>query len=130
MRVTHEGLAQGRPFMNVAWGNGGGGAISIPYRGQPFFVSEFGGILWNPNVKPGEAAWGYGQGPKTIEEFYRRFSDLCAVLLEHEEMFGYCYTQLTDVFQEQNGVVTFDRKRKLDLSRLRAAQQRIAAVER
>ncbi len=23
-----------------------------PYRGQPYFVSEFGGIWWNPEVKP------------------------------------------------------------------------------
>ena len=44
-------------------------------------------------------------------------------------MFAYCYTQLTDVFQEKNGVVDFDRGRKLDLARLRAVQERPAAYE-
>jgi len=45
-------------------------------------------------------------------------------------MFGYCYTQLTDVFQEENGVFFFDRSPKFDLERLRAIQQRAAAIER
>jgi hypothetical protein len=44
-------------------------------------------------------------------------------------MFGYCYTQLTDVFQEQNGIYRFDRTSKLDVSRIRAAQLRPAAIE-
>ncbi len=44
-------------------------------------------------------------------------------------MFGYCYTQLTDVFQEQNGVYRFDRGTKLDVERIRAAQTRPAAIE-
>jgi hypothetical protein len=44
-------------------------------------------------------------------------------------MFGYCYTQLTDVFQEQNGIFFFDRKPKFDLARLRRIQTRVAAIE-
>ena len=39
------------------------------------------------------------------------------------------YTQLTDVFQEQNGIYRFDRTEKLDVARVRAAQQRPAAIE-
>ena len=38
---------------------------------------------------------------KDIEEFYTRFEGLCAVLLDDPHMFGYCYTQLTDVEQER-----------------------------
>lgn len=45
-------------------------------------------------------------------------------------MFGYCYTQLTDVFQEQNGIYGFDRSNKFDVTFLREAQQRSAAYER
>jgi hypothetical protein len=44
-------------------------------------------------------------------------------------MFGYCYTQLTDVFQERNGVYRFDRSEKTDTALLCAAQQRTAAYE-
>ncbi|GDY50835.1 hypothetical protein SVIO_014580 [Streptomyces violaceusniger] len=75
-------------------------------------------------------SWGYGQRPRTEEEFQTRFAGLTGALLDDPLMFGYCYTQLTDVFQEQNGVYRFDRSRKLDVERLRAAQQRRAAFER
>jgi hypothetical protein len=68
--------------------------------------------------------------PKTIEEFYGRFDQLCRTLLDDPNMFGYCYTQLTDVFQEQNGIYYFDRRGKFDLALIRAAQQRAAAIER
>ena len=44
-------------------------------------------------------------------------------------MFGYCYTQLTDVYQEENGLFFFDRRAKFDLARLRAVQTRPAAIE-
>ncbi|MDB6092467.1 MAG: beta-galactosidase [Verrucomicrobia bacterium] len=123
--ATHAKLNRGEPFMNDTTLHG-----SIPWRGQPYFVSEFGGIWWNPRAKPTDASWGYGDRPKTLAEFYRRFEGLCAVLLDHPRMFGYCYTQLTDVYQEQNGIYFFDRKKKYDLKRIRAAQQRVAAIEK
>jgi hypothetical protein len=44
-------------------------------------------------------------------------------------MFGYCYTQLTDVHQEQNGIYRFDRSEKFDMARIAAAQQIPAAIE-
>ena len=92
-------------------------------------MSEFGGIWWNPKAKDSDDSWGYGNRPKTIEEFYTRFEGLCDVLLRDPRMFAYCYTQLTDVFQEQNGVVGFDRSLKFDMVRLRAAQTARAAIE-
>ena len=65
-----------------------------------------------------------------VEEFYTRFAGLVAALLDDPAMFGYCYTQLTDVFQEQNGIYRFDRTQKFDLDRIRAAQIRMAAIEK
>jgi beta-galactosidase/beta-glucuronidase len=125
-RANHAGTREGTPFVNgpadKPW--------SIPYRGQPFFVSEFGGIWWNPDAKKGEDSWGYGERVKNIEEFYRRFEGLCNVLLDDPSIFGYCYTQLTDVFQEQNGIYKFDRSAKFDMKRIRAIQQRRAAIEK
>ncbi|MGI5870168.1 MAG: glycoside hydrolase family 2 protein [Kiritimatiellia bacterium] len=125
-RATHAGLAEGKPYANKAWN---GRPWSVPYAGQPYFVSEFGGIWWNPKAKEGEASWGYGNRPKTIEEFYARFEGLCKILLEDPRMFGYCYTQLTDVFQEQNGIYGFDRSLKFDMARIRAVQSIPAAIE-
>lgn len=122
----HDGLLADRPFVADTVRH-----QSIPWRpDQPYFVSEFGGIWWNPRAKPGDDSWGYGDRPRTLEEFYARFEGLCAALLDNPRMFGYCYTQLTDVFQEQNGIFYFDRRKKYDLRRVRAAQRRLAAIER
>ncbi len=123
--ARHDSLAQEKPFVNLHMDR----VMSIPYGGQPYFVSEFGGIWWNPKARPGEDSWGYGERPKTIEEFYRRFEGLCDALLDNPKMFGYCYTQLTDVFQEQNGIYLFDRGVKFNMARLRGIQQRKAAIE-
>ncbi len=124
-QTHHSGLATGEPFYNGPLDR----PWSIPYQDQPFFVSEFGGIWWKPDAKADEDSWGYGERPKTVEEFYQRFETLCGILLDNAHMFGYCYTQLTDVYQEQNGLFTFDRRTKFDLERLRRAQQRPAAIE-
>lgn len=105
------------------------GTTDLPPGGQPYFVSEFGGIWWNPAAKAGEASWGYGDRPKTLEEFHQRFAGLCGALLDSGH-FGYCYTQLTDVFQEQNGIYAFDRSAKFDAAHLRAAQAGPALCEK
>jgi beta-galactosidase/beta-glucuronidase len=125
-RANMAGLAKGEPYTNT---EPDGAAWSLPYRGQPYFCSEFGGIWWNPDAVEGEDSWGYGQRPTDLAEFYDRFTRLTGVLLDDPNMFGYCYTQLTDVHQEQNGVYRFDRTEKFDLAPIRAAQLRTAAVE-
>ncbi len=131
----HAGSADGHPYVNDAhtWDVParflGNPDWSLPYGGQPYFVSEFGGIWWNPDVREGEVSWGYGDRPTSIEAFYDRFERLCAVLLNDPSMFGYCYTQLTDVYQEQNGIYRFDRRLKFDMKRIREAQQKPAAIE-
>ena len=127
-----SGLAKDEPFVNS---HENGTPYSLPYRDQPYFVSEFGGIWWDPDAAAAEsgedrtASWGYGERVRSEDEFHARFSGLTEVLLGDADMFGYCYTQLTDVFQVQNGIYPFDRGRKLDVERIRAAQLRPAAIE-
>ena len=75
------------------------------------------------------ASWGYGASPRILEKFYVRFEGRCRALLENPRMFGYCYTQLTDVYQEENGLFFFDHRPKFDLARLRAGQVRPAFIE-
>nr|WP_203597946.1 sugar-binding domain-containing protein [Streptomyces sp. SID7909] len=131
-RQLVSGLAKGEPFVNT-YENGA--AYSQPYRGQPYFVSEFGGVWWDPEAAAEQSgsdrtvSWGYGDRVRTEDEFHERFAGLTGALLEDPDMFGYCYTQLTDVFQEQNGVYRFDRGTKLDIARIREAQLRPAAIE-
>ena len=121
------GLAEGTPYINTA---PDGTEWSLPYTGQPYFCSEFGGILWTAEADRTPGAWGYGSAPRTEEEWYERFDGLVDTLLDNPIMFGYCYTQLTDVFQEQNGIYRFDRSAKLDVDRIRTTQTRPAAYER
>ena len=127
-------LVDDKPYGNV--GGHDGRPISQPYAGQPYFCSEFGGIWWNAEAaaagKSGrsEDSWGYGQRVADEEEFYTRFAGLVDALLDNPLMFGYCYTQLTDVFQEENGIYRFDRSSKLDVPRIQKIQAREAAYER
>ena len=95
------------------------------YNGEATFVSEYGGIKWSSK----DGGWGYGNGPTTIEEFYDRFKGLTDALIDNTEMFALCYTQLTDVEQEQNGLYTYDREPKFDCEILRQIMSRKAAIE-
>lgn len=91
----------------------------------PFFVSEYGGIGWNIHSE----GWGYGNAPKTLDEFYERYEGLTKALLDNPRMFGFCYTQLTDIEQEQNGLYAYDRAPKFDVKRLHTITSRRAAYE-
>lgn len=90
------------------------------YRGQPYIIDEYGGIKWIPSEDRVFAAnsWGYGKAPVTLDEFYSRLKDLTDVILSMDHMCGYCYTQLTDVEQEQNGIYNYDRSEKFDMTRI------------
>jgi beta-galactosidase/beta-glucuronidase len=100
-----------------------------PHRGQPYFVSEYGGIWWNPG-QTDERSWGYGDRPQSEEEFLRRHRELTEALLFHPRVCGFCYTQLYDVEQEVNGLHTYDRRPKFDPAAIRRINQQRAAVER
>lgn len=92
------------------------------YNGDlPYMLDEFGGIKWVVplNRRNNSEAWGYGSSPATEEEFFRRLSGQVETILELDEhICGYCYTQLTDVEQEQNGIYNYDRTPKFDIRKL------------
>lgn len=95
------------------------------YQGQPVFISEYGGIRWTEDEK----GWGYGEGPKTKEAFMERFRKLAEVQLQNPRFFGLCYTQLTDVEIEQNGLYTYDRVAKFPPEEIAAVMSQKAAIE-
>ncbi len=91
------------------------------YHGQPYLANEVGGFMFIPpeRRKFSEQAWGY-HGMELADE-----DALCAKIAEQTEMMvaderiaGYCYTQLTDVEQEQNGVYNYDRTPKVTPGKL------------
>ncbi|MHB1458501.1 MAG: glycoside hydrolase family 2 protein, partial [Armatimonadota bacterium] len=57
---------------------------------QPYFVSEYGGIWWNPGQQD-EESWGYGNRPKSEEEFIARYKGLTEALLSNPDMCAFCY---------------------------------------
>lgn len=96
------------------------------YENQPYFVSEYGGIFWADEATTG---WGYGTPPSDKEAFYQRYEALTRTLLSNPHICGYCYTQLTDVEQEQNGIYRFDRSEKFNMDRIRKINTAPAAIE-
>ena len=114
-------LAEGGTY-NVHWWGGPKDAMHT----HPTFVSEYGGIRWAPREAAG---WGYGQAPQSEEEFISRFKGLTEAILFHPKMGALCYTQLTDVEQEVNGLYTYDRKPKFDPAIMHAILTQKATVE-
>ena len=89
-------------------------ANGYEYRGQPIIISEFGGIAFKS-----ESGWGYGNQVDSEEAFLERFRKITQAIKETEYICGYCYTQVSDVQQEVNGLLTEDRKPKLPIERIK-----------
>jgi len=84
------------------------------YRGQPIMITEFGGIAYRS-----DKGWGYGRQVESDEAFIERFEGLTRAIRSVDYICGYCYTQVTDVQQEINGLLTEDRKPKIPLERIK-----------
>ena len=90
---------------------------SKDYKDMALYLSEYGGIRWDTENTGG---WGYGEGPKTEEEFLERYEYLTKILVDSPYVCGFCYTQLYDVEQEVNGLYTYERKPKFDMKKIKA----------
>lgn len=87
----------------------------FPYENQPLLLTEFGGISFRKSDWEG---WGYS-GASDEEDFVRRLKDVFVPVHESPVLQGFCYTQLTDVEQEINGLLTYDRQPKVPLETIR-----------
>lgn len=123
---------QSPPSFRSRWCDSFGPGTGIPkrYRGDagysaiPFMVSEYGGTFMVGDDYRADAT------ANKLEDFYTRYKGLTDALLDSRYMFGFCYTQITDVEQEMNGMYTYDRKLKFDAKRIRAINSRQAACEK
>lgn len=84
------------------------------HRGEPILVTEFGGIAFAGE----EEGWGYSTVANP-DDFLERYGAMIEALLSCDPVRGFCYTQLTDVEQEVNGLLTYDRRPKADLEKIR-----------
>jgi len=94
-------------------------ASGYSYRGQPIIISELGGIAFDK----GEG-WGYGNKVNTKEDFIKRFDAITTAIKKIDAICGFCYTQVTDVQQEINGLMDMDRNFKVDPETLREINER------
>ena len=103
------------------------------WKGEPVFMSEYGGIrveLKEFEENDREKAWGYGNAATSLDEFYARYDGLTTALIDCPKMIGFCYTQLTDVEQELNGIFRYDRTKKFDSEILYKINTKKAAIEK
>lgn len=94
-------------------------AQGFSYQGQPVIISEYGGIAFVD-----EKGWGYGHQVQDEAAFLKRYEDITTAIQRHPQIVGFCYTQLSDVQQEVNGLVSADRRPKVDFARLREINMR------
>ncbi|MBD1850493.1 glycoside hydrolase family 2 [Cyanobacteria bacterium FACHB-502] len=90
-----------------------------PHQGQPIMLTEFGGIAY---TRPEESAhtWGYARS-QDASELQVQYTALLSAVNRTEMFAGFCYTQLTDTFQEANGLLYTDRTPKFPLEAIAAA---------
>ncbi len=95
-----------------------------PTGREAFMVTEYGGIAFSTIGLQGDAggmeSWGYHDKVTDTEAFFARFRSVTDAIRAIPYCRGYCYTQLTDVMQEVNGLLTPDRKPKVDPERFAA----------
>lgn len=83
------------------------------YNGEPIILSEFFGVGFKKD-KFGDN-WGYGDLVEDDKEYLNILKDQLSYLKAHSYFRGFCFTQLTDVEQEINGIFTIDRTSKCDI---------------
>lgn len=111
---TVESAVSTTPAKRPIYANG------FDYRGEPILITEYGGIAFEVGQSEG---WGYS-AVRSSEELVEEYRKQTEVLLESPIIQGFCYTQLTDVEQEINGLLTYDRKPKCDLKKIKEINNR------
>jgi hypothetical protein len=87
------------------------------HHGEPIVVSEFGGMAL---AGSGGFGWNEAAGPEALVTDYR---EMVTALMAPGPVEGFCYTQLTDIEQERNGLLTAHRQPKADPAVLRQITQ-------
>ena len=96
-------------------------ADGYEYKGQPILISEFGGIAFSGD----DSGWGYGGKVASTEDFVKRFDSIVTAIKKLPYNCGFCYTQVTDVQQEINGLMDIDRNFKVAPEIIREINERV-----
>lgn len=82
--------------------------------GVPIMLTEFGGIGFNKKSQ----GWGYTSVSSEVD-FLNEYRRIIEAVYNSESINGFCYTQLTDVEQEKNGLLTSNRHAKVETAKIR-----------
>lgn len=85
------------------------------YKNQPFLITEYGGISLHDSNRNN---WGYHEKVNGTDEYLRTMKSLTSTIQKIPYCRGFCYTQLTDVMQETNGLLTAERENKAGIAEL------------
>ena len=86
-------------------------------EGRAVVLSEFGGVALSDDE---DATWGY-QRARSPEDLLERYRSLWAAVHASTALAGACWTQLTDTYQEANGLLRMDRSPKVAVEDLATA---------
>lgn len=114
-----DDILEGRKFLHMT-----ALAHGFEYKGQPVIISEFGGIAFNND----DNGWGYGEKVNSKEEFIERFDKVTSAIKSLPYVCGYCYTQVTDIQQEINGLMDIDRNFKIDPKIIKEINERKPSI--
>jgi beta-galactosidase/beta-glucuronidase len=117
LRERYRETLNGGPLPDKVWvGNKPLFTRGSRYRGQPIVLSEVGGFLIKPpDIAPEDRdlLYKYYGSINTPEELLAMYRDLMEGIASLHFLAGFCYTQLTDIEQETNGLLTYDRRPKV-----------------
>lgn len=91
-------------------------------KGCPLMMTEYGGIALASQAENG--AWGYAGAEKDVASLVRRYIDVTEAIENIPEICGFCYTQLTDVYQEVNGLLDCNHEIKVPIEDIAKANWR------
>ena len=106
---TVEDILKSMPSGKKIYANG------YKYKGEPILLTEFGGLAYKVSDTEG---WGYTV-VQSSEQYLKDLDRVFEAVYSSEVLYGFCYTQLTDVEQEINGILTYDRQPKVPLEKIR-----------
>ncbi|WP_197028393.1 glycoside hydrolase family 2 protein [Bacillus sp. EB01] len=106
---TKENLLESKPARRGIYADG------FEHKGEPILLTEFGGIGFKVGDDQG---WGY-TSVKNEQEFVADYRRVMEAVYASKALHGFCYTQLTDVEQEINGLLSYNREPKCELAKIR-----------
>ena len=125
----YDRLVENHTFKDGAphYRNMGGKDYLAEWEGQPYMIDEFGGLGWIPKDQRSNS-WGYGAQIETEDEFFQILEKEVDAIKACKNVTGFCYTQITDVEQEKNGVYYYDRRPKFNAAKWRAIFEKIPSI--